>query len=151
MGSSRGTHAAVQVGVSHNVKDTGWVVRPDSDVDRALEEAETAELLPDAKPPTLTPIYGYTFCNNTVIRAIEPDCFLQSSLSSEYPEKLAKFHTYFPMSDTNIRLKIDSALAGDLEHGRGYWEARASCLAITSPSPPCATPSPPSFPACVST
>ena len=32
-------------------------------------------------PPTLTPIWGYTFCTLGAIRNIEPNCFLNTSLS----------------------------------------------------------------------
>jgi hypothetical protein len=114
---------SLEVAYSANTRATGWVRPPDFELPAALEEAGSLPLAA-GKPPSLTPIFGYSFCERSVVRAVEPDCYLQASLSPSYAADKAKFNAMFPLSDTQISTAKDPKIFGDVAQGRGYWEAR---------------------------
>ena len=122
---------SVEVAFSANTRATRWVRPVDFDVSAALQEADTAKLPRGRSPPQLTPIFGYSFCDSSRIRDIEPNCYLTASTSPSYARETARFASIFPISDTNKRSKRDPALAGDLLHGRGYFEARTEIHNLT--------------------
>ena len=119
---------SVEMAFSANTRATGWARAADFELAAALEEANSVALPAGAKPPTLTPIWGYSFCSQNTIRAVEPGCYLESSTSPSYESNLAQFLEMFPLAYTQspppAQRTSDPKITGDVSRGRGYYEAR---------------------------
>ena len=124
---------SIQVAFDANTRATKQIRFPDASFSEAIAEARSAVLPPGGKPPALTPLFGYTFCKKAVVRAVEPSCALDTSVSPQFDANLAQFMEWFPLSDTSGGLSDENLTPyGDLKRKRGYWEARNYISDLTS-------------------
>jgi len=123
----------IQVAFDANTIATQRIRFTDASLGEVIAEAKSATLPPGGRPPTLTPIFGYSFCKRSIIRAAEPDCSLDTSVSPEYAANLAQFNEWFPLSDTSGAISDEQpAPFGDIKRKRGYFEARSYIHNLTS-------------------
>ena len=118
------TTANLEVGVDASVLNFKRIRRPDESLFNALAEARNVTLPAGAKVPTLTPIWGYTFCSSGNIRGVEPNCFLNTSLSPGYDAAFKEFMGYFPISDTG-QAGVGLITPYQKATKRGYIEMRS--------------------------
>merc|ERR1719272_2410188 len=76
--------AYLEVALDASVTNFKRIRRPDDSLYAALAEAKNVTMPAGATAPKLTPIFGYTFCTSGNIRNIEPFCFLNTSVSTNY-------------------------------------------------------------------
>lgn len=113
----------LEVGLDASVSNFKRIRRPDDSLYAALAEAKNVTLPVGAKAPTLTPIWGYSFCVSGSIRDVEPNCFLNTSLSPGYDKAYEEFMGYFPISDTSAA-SVGMITPYQKATKRGYIEMR---------------------------
>ena len=95
----------LEVAFDSNTMATKRFRAPDASLHNALAEANLAVIPAGAKPPSLTPIFGYTFCtapcSGRGFCIGEPGCFTDTSTTPGYDAAFAEFIKAFPISDSS--------------------------------------------------
>jgi len=125
--SNSNGNSQLQVYFDYDVKRSKKILKADVELHELMDRLKKAPAPKKGKAPSLTPIYGYTFCKSDHIRDIEPSCYNSGSVSPQFDATVEEFKKIIPITDTT-----SSADFRELKGTKfGYREMRNYCHNLT--------------------